>query len=363
MAKLFSGMLLIGIMFAAFPAEAAYHFSDYVGKPPIHTYGRAGTSPAGMTPTEIKSIYHLPQSGGRGTIAIIGAYSDKTLESDLGVFDRAFGLPSCTTANGCLEMHPTATGINTNAGWAMETSLDVQWAHAIAPKAKILLVEAVTPSGANFIRAIDYAASRADVVAVSMSFGGPEFPEETSLDSHFVSKSGATFFASSGDNGAGTSWPASSPRVVAVGGTSIALNTNRSVKTETAWRGSGGGVSAYEPEPAYQKAYSIPKAGGMRAIPDVAYDADPKSGFPVVRAGVWHTVGGTSAGAPQWAAIAALGSAATNANFYRDKASTNHATYFTDILSGSNGLCTYYCDARARYDYVTGLGTPLTVRF
>jgi subtilase family serine protease len=196
-----------------------------------------------------------------------------------------------------------------------------------------------------------------------MSFGGGEFPEETSLDSHFVSSGGAVFFASSGDNGAGASWPASSPNVVGVGGTSLTLNVNGSVKSETAWKGSGGGVSAYETEPTYQKSYSIPKSGGMRAIPDVAYDADPHSGFPIVRAGVWHTVGGTSAGAPQWAAIVALGSGANNTNFYSDKAGANHSAYFKDIVSGTNGSCTYYCDARAHYDYVTGLGSPLTAHF
>jgi subtilase family serine protease len=101
----------------------------------------------------------------------------------------------------------------------------------------------------------------------------------------------------------------------------------------------------------------------MRAIPDVAYDADPASGFPIVRAGVWHTVGGTSAGAPQWAAIAALGTGAKNSNFYSDKASSSHSSYFKDITSGANGTCSYYCDARSHYDYVTGLGSPLTVRF
>ena len=106
----------------------------------------------------------------------------------------------------------------------METSLDVEWAHAIAPSAKILLIEAKTPSGANLMAGVDYARSRSDVVAVSMSWGGAEFSDETSLDSHFTSSGNKiTFFASSGDNGAGASWPAASPNVVAVGGTHINL--------------------------------------------------------------------------------------------------------------------------------------------
>ena len=98
----------------------------------------------------------------------------------------------------------------------------------------------------------------------------------------------------------------------------------------------------------------------MRAIPDVAYNADPASGFPIIRKGVWETVGGTSAGAPQWAAIASLGSGASNTNFYSDKSSTNNSKYFRDITSGTNGDCGYLCIARAHYDYVTGLGSPQT---
>jgi subtilase family serine protease len=252
---------------------------------------------------------------------------------------------------------------SSNSGWALETTLDVEWAHAIAPSAKILLVEAATPSGANLLKAIDYAAGRSGIVSVSMSWGGAEFAEETSLDSHFVSKSGAVFFSSSGDNGTGASWPAASPNVVGVGGTSISLAKGGTFSKETAWNGSGGGVSAYEKAPAFQKNYSIPKAGGMRAIPDVAYDADPASGFPIVRGGVWRTVGGTSAGAPQWAAIAALGDGASNQDFYADKSGANSSGYFRDIASGTNGPCGYYCVARAHYDYVTGLGSPQTVNF
>ena len=342
--------------------QASYHFSDYRGKPPIHTYGGTSKTPKGMTPSQIKIIYHLPQSGGRGTIAIVGAYDDKTVEADLADFDKAFNLPACTSNNGCFTQHLMSASESDNSGWDLETSLDVEWAHAIAPSAKILLVEATTQSGANLLKAVDYAAAQSGVVAVSMSWGGAEFPEEVGLDSHFVSKSGAVFFASSGDNGAGASWPASSPNVVGVGGTSISLSNSGTFVKESAWSGSGGGVSAYEKEPAFQSGYLIPKSGGMRAIPDVAYDADPASGFPIVHKGKWQEVGGTSAGAPQWAAIAALGSGASNADFYTDKAKSS-GSYFRDIISGTNGTCSYYCVARAHYDYVTGLGSPLTVQF
>jgi subtilase family serine protease len=356
-------IFLLLLFFGVAPAQAAYHFSNYRGTPPIHLLAGTSKVPQGLTPSEVKAIYKLPSSGGKGTIAIIDAYDDASIEKDLGAFSKTFGLPACTTANGCFEQHLMNAKESSNSGWALETTLDVEWAHAIAPSAKILLIEAPTPSGQNFINAIDYATSRSDVVSVSMSFGGAEFPEEVSLDSHFNSKNGAVFFASAGDNGSGASWPASSPNVIGVGGTSLSLAASGAVKTETAWSGSGGGISAYEKAPAFQSKYSISKSGGMRAIPDVAYDADPDSGFSIERNGVWRVAGGTSAGAPQWAAIAALGSGVNNTNFYSDKASTNSRQYFRDIVSGTNGACGYVCDARAHYDYVTGLGAPLTVHF
>jgi subtilase family serine protease len=354
-------------------ANAAYRFSDFQGKPPVHVYKSAESSPIGVTPAEIKKIYDLPATGGTGTIALIDAYDDANMESDLAVFDKQFNLPACTTANGCFEKHKMATSVSSNSGWAMETSLDIEWAHAIAPNAKILLVEAKTPSGANLMSAVDYAAARKDVIAVSMSWGGAEFSDELSYDTHFVSKTSSSiaFFASSGDDGTGASWPASSPNVIGVGGTSLSLASSGALIAESAWSGSGGGVSAYEKEPAYQTAYKISKANGMRAIPDVSYDADPASGYPIYMStgtgskakGAWDTVGGTSAGAPQWAAIRALGGSAALAKFYIDKASTSTLKYFRDITSGSNGDCTYYCDARKRYDYVTGLGSPQTTKF
>ncbi|HUC88683.1 MAG TPA: S53 family peptidase [Candidatus Paceibacterota bacterium] len=360
--------ILLAVIFAllflqAKNTEASYHFSDYRGRPPIHIYGGTTKKPNGLSPAQIKSAYNLPSSGGKGAIVIIGAYDDKTIEKDLNDFSAEFNLPSCTAANGCFEKHKMASAVKSDSGWAMETSLDIEWAHAIAPQAKILLVEATTPSGANLLKAVDYAASRKDASAISMSWGGAEFPEELSLDSHFNSVSGAPFFASSGDNGAGASWPASSPDVIGVGGTSISFKANGSFNKETAWSGSGGGVSAYEKEPVYQNGYSITKANGMRAIPDVSYNADPVSGFSIIKNGRWYVVGGTSAGAPQWAGITALGSGIKNDQLYADKTGGNNAKYFRDITSGSNGDCKYYCDARKHYDYITGLGSPLTVNF
>lgn len=352
------GVSVLFIFILPHVADASYHFTNYEGRPPIHTLGVPSKSPVGFTPSQVKSIYRLPQTGGRGIIAIVDAYDDPTIESDLAAFDKQFGLPACTKLSGCLIQHLMSAKESDNSGWDLETSLDIEWAHAIAPNAKILLIEASTQSGANLLKAVDYAASQPGVVAVSMSWGGAEFPEETSLDAHFKSVSGARFFASSGDNGSGASWPAASPEVIGVGGTHVAASG--SSVSETAWNGSGGGISAYEREPDYQKTYSIPKAGGMRAIPDVSYDADPSSGFAVYLRGAWREVGGTSAGAPQWAAIVSLGSGVDLQRLYADKASTGAAAYFRDIVSGTNGTCGYLCSARAHYDYVTGLGSPLT---
>ena len=341
---------------------ASYHFADFKAYPPIHVYKSSTIPPRGLTPDAIKKVYNLPTTGGHGTIAIIGAYDSKTLEADLAVFNKQFKLASCTIVNKCLEVHMDA-GTSTDTGWAKETAFDVEWSHAIAPKAKILLVEAKTHSGVNLLKAVDYAASRKDVVAISLSWGGTEFSDETTLDSHFKSVSGATFFVSSGDSGAGVSWPAASPNVIAVGGTSLSLTTGGVFLNEVAWSVSGGGVSLYEKEPIWQKTFGIPKSKGMRAIPDVSYDADPKSGFPIYVNGMWYTVGGTSAGAPQWAAIQSLGLSITQDKIYQDKSSAKTSSYFRDIVSGSNGTCTYYCTARTHYDYVTGLGSPRTIHF
>jgi subtilase family serine protease len=370
-------------------SASARTFDEFEAVPPIHTLAGSGatTLPQGLSPAQTKTAYHFPANGGSGTIVIISAFKHPATESDLAAFDKQFKLAACTVANKCLEIHDMSSDSSgnsgkssraTNAGWDLESALDTEWAHAIAPKAKILLVEAVSASGANLMKAVDYARGRAGVVSVSMSWGGAEFSGETALDAHFTTTNVA-FFASSGDDGAGASWPAVAANVIAVGGTSLSMTTAGVGKTskflsEKAWSGSGGGVSMYETEPAYQKTYSIPQAGGHRAIPDVSYAADPAHGFSVYHLGAaakntagWYVIGGTSAGAPQWAALATLGVAVkhpiTLSELYKDKASLVYAKFFRDITSGTNGTCAYYCAARTHYDYVTGLGSPITDAF
>jgi len=354
-------VLIVGVLpVAATPQGPPNNWS---AQPPIHVrIAATSSSPTGLSPTQIRAVYNLPSTGGSGTIAIVDAYDDPTVENDLNVFSSQFGLPPITSAN--FEKHMMSPPPGPNGGWALEISLDVQWAHAIAPDAKILLVEARSSSLTDLLAAVDYARTRSDVVAVSMSWGDNDFPTESSYDSHFISPYGATFFASSGDSGAGVSWPAASPNVVGVGGTTLNFNPDNSLASETAWSGSGGGVSAYENEPPYQVAYNVPGAHGKRAVPDVSYNANPNSGVSVYdntpyqgQTGWWQ-VGGTSAGAPQWAAIQSLELSASNNNFYQDAKSVNYPSYFRDITSGSNGY-----PATIGYDLVTGLGSPLTDNF
>jgi len=340
---------------------------SYTARPPIHILAGATRGPAGLFPSEVKKAYGLPSTGGTGIIAIIAAFNHPDIAGDLAAFDQQFALPPCTVGNKCLTIHPMNPSAKEDSGWSMETALDTEWAHAIAPKAKILVVEAASDSGKNLLKAVDYARERSGVAAISMSWGGNEFAGETALDKHFPASSSIAFFASSGDDGVGASWPAVSPGVIAVGGTSLLLNINGGFASEKAWSGSGGGTSVYETAPAYQKNYSIPRSGGKRAVPDVSFAADPEHGFSVYHAGHWYVVGGTSAGAPQWAAIASLALAAKDpvslAKLYVDKASDIYTKFFRDITSGTNGDCGYFCAARKHYDYVTGLGSPLTDTF
>lgn len=369
-----SVIVLSALLAGATPfAFAGQPLDGFEAHPPIHVRGGGGhgtqvtnTSPSGLSPAQIKTAYNLPSGGGSGTIAIVDAYNDPNIESDLNVFSSQFGLPSCTTANGCFEKHLMFPRVRNDSGWGLEEALDTQWAHAIAPSAKILLVVAKSASGNDLLAAVDYARNRSDVVAISLSWGGGEFSGESSYDSHFVSPTGATFFASSGDSGAGVSWPAVSSNVVSVGGTRLNF-VNGVFSSETAWSGSGGGVSSYESAPSYQTSYGVPQANGKRAVPDVSYNADyQNSGVSVYDSygyQGWLIVGGTSAGAPQWAAIKALGGTVSNTKLYQDASTTAYTTYFRDIVSGTNGTCGFYCTAQTAYDYVTGLGSPITVGF
>jgi subtilase family serine protease len=347
-------------------------------RPPIHVRGNATTGPTGLSPAQIRHAYGFDQIANLGagqTLAIVDAFDDPNIESDLSVFNSTLLLPACTTANGCFRKIYATHKPRSDAGWSLEMSLDVEWAHAIAPQAKILLVEAASASFTDLMRAVDVAVQNGASV-VSMSFGGNDFSSEVNYDYHFAA-SHVTFVASSGDSGNGVEYPAASPNVVAVGGTTLQiLDSTGSYGGETAWSGSGGGKSAYEVEPYYQTGYPIPNdTNGKRGVPDVAYDADPNTGFPVYdtvsyqgQAG-WFQVGGTSAGAPQWSALFAIVNSlrvangrlpltGTNVDVYATAQTATYSTNFHDITAGTNGTCGLLCNTAAGYDYVTGLGSP-----
>jgi hypothetical protein len=346
-----------------------------------------GTSPTGTTPNQIRHAYGIDQikfgsvvgDGSGATIAIVDAFDDPNLvsstasnfnSSDLHNFDLKFNLsdPVFTKINqsGGTSM-PSA-----DSGWASEIALDVEWAHATAPKANILLVEANDNSFTNLLNAVKYAAGVNGVVAVSMSWGGGEFSGESSYDSYFTTPSGhggVTFLAASGDSGAPPIYPAISPNVVAVGGTTLNMDLQGNILSETGWSGSGGGLSAVESQPSYQKGV-VSQSSTARANPDVAYDADPNTGFPVYDSynggsAPWYQFGGTSDAAPQWAGIMAIvaqgrGSAGSldGATQTLPKLYGLSSADYHDITSGtSTGFPTY--SARTGYDLVTGLGTPV----
>ena len=342
--------------------------TNWEAHPPLHVRPNASVSPVGYVPSQIRRAYgvDLLAAGGAGqTIAIVDAYGSPTAQSDLNKFSSQFGLAptTITVVYGGQKPHKS------DAGWALETSLDLQWAHAIAPNANIVLAVASSASIADLLAAVDAATKVTGVSVVSMSWGGSEFSAETTAtyENHFK-KTGVTFLASSGDKGSGASWPATSPSIVAVGGTTLVLDASGDVTSETGWSGSGGGFSAYFSRPAYQDAW---QGNGKRAFPDVSLVADPATGVTVYDSTSyngqkgWFQVGGTSASAPMWGAIIALANeqrkasggsnlTGSDAALYT-LASSQYSLYFFDVSSGSNGGF----NAGANYDEVTGLGTPI----
>jgi len=323
-----------------------------------------GTAPAGETPQSIRPVYNLPSTGGSHVIAIVDAFDYPTAENDLNVFSSTFGLPPCTTANGCFQtVFASGHKPRTNCGWAQEAALDIEWAHAMAPNAKIILVEAASNSFSNLLAAVDVASNL--VVAggggeVSMSWGGSEFSTEANNDAHFTA-SGVVYFAASGDTGGVTIYPGVSPNVVSAGGTTINRNASGTFVSETGWSGSGGGPSTFEPRPSYQDGIA-PIVGTQRGAPDFSFDADPNSGVSVYdttscqgQSG-WLVFGGTSVAAPSLAGIVNLAghfSPSSLAELATIYGNLGNAADFRDITSGTAG--TFSC--KVGWDFVTGVGS------
>jgi subtilase family serine protease len=319
----------------------------------------APTAPAGYEPCDLQAAYALPSAtAGTGqTVAIVDAYNDPNAEADLGVYRGEFGLPECTTANGCFRKVDQAGGTNypsADPGWSDEISLDVDMVSAICPNCHILLVEANSNSYLDLFTAENEAANLGASV-ISNSWGGGEFQGESSYDTYF--HHGIPITASTGDKGYGVSYPASSPYVTAVGGTSLTTAANARGWSETAWSGAGSGCSSNESKPTWQKDTGCPR----RTVADVSADADPNTGvatYDTFNEVGWLVFGGTSVAAPVVASVYALaGNGATAAS---PSYAYAHSSSLFDVTIGSNGSCggSYLCTAKPGYDGPTGLGTP-----
>ncbi len=352
-------------------------------------------TPWGMSPQQIRTAYGLdglafgamPGDGTGQTIAIVNAYDDPSLvnstsagfsASDLAQFDGQYGLPDPPSFVKLNQEGSTTNlpgtdpaGPGSSSSWEQEEALDVEWAHALAPGASIVLVETNSSSSADLYQGVTTAADLPGVSVVSMSWGCAEYSGENAFDGDFTTPSGhqgVTFVAAVGDLGAPGLYPAYSPNVVAVGGTSLTILGNNAYGSETAWSDSGGGTSTSEAEPAYQDGV---QGTGMRTIPDVAFDADPNTGVSIYDSyddttgdGPWKQIGGTSLGAPSWAALIAIadqGRVALGGPTLDGPSQTLPALYslsagdFHDITAGSNGVFS----AGPGYDEVTGLGSPV----
>jgi subtilase family serine protease len=313
-----------------------------------------------LSPAQLQSAYGLAGADGAGrTVAIVDAYGYPNLERDLTIYRNYYGMPACTTANGCLTILDQNGGTSyprSNLGWDQEQALDVDAVSATCPTCHILVVQAKTSSFANLGTAVNTAAGRPGVVAISNSYGGGDLPDSTY--GSYYNHSGKAITASTGDSGyQGASFPASSAHVTAVGGTTLRMSGTTRV-SESVWSGAGSGCSAYNAAVAPS---SFDTGCSTRAMADVSAAADPNTGglstySPTSsRNSTWSQWGGTSESSPIIAAVYALaGSGYSNATPYA------HPGNLNDVTSGSNGSCptTQWCNARGGWDGPTGLGTP-----
>ena len=319
------------------------------------------SGPGGLTPAELQSAYKLPSAtaGSGQTVAVIAAYDDPNAESDLAVYRSYFGLPACTTANGCFKKVDQNGGTSyplPHPAWAREMSLDLDMVSAICPNCNILLVEANSGSFADLGIAVNEAV-KLGANTISNSYSGSESSSRVSYASYY-NHPGVVITASSGDYGYGVGFPAAYDTVVAVGGTSLSRSSNARGWTETAWSGAGSGCSAYISKPSWQKDSDC----SNRTVADVSAVADPNtgvSGYDSYQASGWQVFGGTSASAPIIASIYALAGNASSINAPSSLYSAPNGS-LNDVTSGSNGSCSsaYLCTATSGYDGPTGLGTP-----
>ncbi len=323
----------------------------------------------GYTPCDLQSAYNVVNStGGVGqTVAIVDAFNDPNAESDLGTYRSEFGLPACTTANGCFKK-VNQSGVqgsypSNNTGWSEEISLDLDMVSAICPNCHILLVEATSNSNANLAASVDEAV-KLGATEVSNSYGGSESRSETSEDVHY-NHPGVAITASSGDDGFIVEYPAASPFVTAVGGTSLTRASNARGWTETAWstsstEGAGSGCSRFETQESWQDIANITAHCSRRAVADVSAVADPNTGvdvFDSFNESGWLVFGGTSVASPIIASFYALAGNASSVTY--GSFPYSHTSSLNDVTSGSTSNCgNDLCTAGPGWDGPTGLGTP-----
>jgi subtilase family serine protease len=378
---------------SSMPKADGYVHTNYV------VFFPASNAFAHETPSSLACIYSLttaspgcnpatttlPPTGGWGTIAIVDAFDHSLAEYDLSVFSKRFNLPACTTANGCFTQvfasgkRPLACDTNPQNNWCLEIDLDIEWAHAMAPNAKIMLVEAASNSRDDLYYAVKQASQLVDAHGggdISNSWSGGEFPEETQpypvgLDDIFHQYNDIVYFAATGDRGAPAEYPGTSPYIIAAGGTSVVRDDNGNFQYENGWgvadtcsrSSSTGGPSLYEPVPVYQNGVSS-IITTQRGVPDISFDGDPQSGVWVydsknIGAG-WLTIGGTSVSSPALAGVIniatghATSTVAELTKIYSGL-SSHYNDYWRKSVSGNN--CIY--SVIPGYNFVTGIGSPI----
>jgi subtilase family serine protease len=376
---LLSGTLLSGAVAGATPTKAKTRTKDVsVCKHAHHARSRCfairldhvrkgrvrhESSPVGYGPSDLQTAYSLPSAtaGAGQTVAVIDGYDDPSAAQDLAVYRAQYGLPPCTTANGCFRKVDQSGGHNypeADGGWSQEISLDLDMVSAICPRCHVMLVEATTTSMANLGAAVDTAV-RLGANAVSNSYGGPDASD--SNYGRYYHHAGVAITASAGDSGYGVSYPASSKWVTSVGGTTLKRSSAARGFTESAWSDGGSGCSS-DNTTTWQAVATTGCKG--RAVADVSAVADPATGVAVYDSysyqdtSGWLTFGGTSASSPIVAAVYAL---AGNSSAVDDGAYLwAHHSGLRDVTTGSNGSCStrQWCNARSGWDGPTGWGTP-----
>ncbi|HEX4061282.1 MAG TPA: putative Ig domain-containing protein [Streptosporangiaceae bacterium] len=318
-------------------------------------------TPSGYSPANLDSAYKLSATGGSGeTVAIVDAMNDPNAASDLATYRSQWGLPACTVASGCFRQVNQAGATSplpaNDTGWAGEESLDVDMVSAICPLCKIILVEASSADNADLYAAEDEAVALG-AKFVSNSWGGSEYSGQTTDDAAF-NHPGVAITVSSGDDGTGAEYPATSQYVTAVGGTTLTTASNSRGWAESAWSGAGSGCSAYDPKPSWQ---TVTTSCSKRAEADVSAVADPNTGVAVYQTygeSGWVVYGGTSVASPIIASVYALGGTPGSQD-YPASYPYAHPTSLFDVTAGSNGSCgAPLCTAGTGWDGPTGLGTP-----